>query len=77
MKQDGEKEIVEEVVIADRKVFFVDVGDMPPKEALRILNELRKKQGQAPVSTSWSTWLFVGLSAAILSLYLATIFNVL
>lgn len=76
MKQDGDKTI-DEPVIADRKVFFVDVSQMTPKEALRVLNDIRKNQGQKPVSTSGLTWIFAGLSLALGGLYLATIFNLL
>ena len=58
MAQDGK---VREQEIADgtRKVFYVDVGDMEPKEALRVLNDIRKNQGMAPVTRSWHNWVFI------------------
>lgn len=77
MKQDGDKEVeVESKIIGDRKIFFIDVGDMPPKDALRVINEIRKRQGQAPVSSNFGTWVFAAAAAGILALYLLTIFNV-
>jgi len=60
MAQDGDKE----VQLNDdegRRIFYIDVGDMQPKEALRVLNDIRKKQGMAPVSRSWLNWVLIGI----------------
>jgi len=57
MAQDGKVEIREEE--DGRRVFYVDVGDMSSKEALRVINEIRKKQGLSPVSRSWVNWVIV------------------
>jgi len=59
MKQDGEVEVREE---DERRVFYVDVGDISPKEALRVINEIRKKQGMPAVSRSWVNWVLVGIA---------------
>jgi len=54
MAQDG-KEVTED----GRTIFYVDVGDIEPKEALRVLNDIRKKQGMSPVSRSWVNWALI------------------
>lgn len=69
MAQDGK---VREQEIADgtRKVFYVDVGDMKPKEALRVINDIRKQQGLGTVTRSWHNWVFI--IAAIVVIGIAT-----
>jgi len=75
MKQDGKE--VEEAVVGDRKVFFVDVGQMTPDEALRVINDIRERQGQRPVSTNTLALLFAVLAGITAGLYLLTLFNLI
>ena len=51
MKQDGkEVEVIEE---DGRRIFYIDVSNMPATEALKAINDIRKRQGLARVSSVW------------------------